>query len=132
MADGLHATGLSDRGAAAVRVHVESGECRCFLDGVPPPVSARFATALDEAVSPMVAPRYVVPRRVLTGPVGNAHGARAALGLLRPDGEVWHSVPTVLGTTAARAQAFAAAWDHWVGRRAGRLDRRSRGRRACW
>ena len=30
--------------------------------------------------------------------------------------EVWHSVPSVLGTRGKRAQAFAKAWDHWVGR----------------
>jgi hypothetical protein len=74
-----------------------------------------FATALDEVVSPMLDPRYVVPRWVLNGPVDNSHGLALALGRLRPDGEVWHSVPAVLGTTAARAQAFAAAWDRWVG-----------------
>ena len=63
----------------------------------------------------MVEPRYVVPRWVLTHPVDNADGFKAALGLLRPDGEVWHSVPTVLGTTSRRAQGFARAWDAWVG-----------------
>ena len=63
----------------------------------------------------MASPRYVVPRWVLAGPVDNADGVRAALGRLRPDGEVWHSVPSVLGTTGQRAQAFARAWDHWVG-----------------
>ena len=63
----------------------------------------------------MASPRYVVPRWVMTEPVDNADGLRAALGRLRPDGEVWHSVPTVLGTTGQRAQMFARSWDHWVG-----------------
>ena len=63
----------------------------------------------------MASPRYAVPRWVLVGPVDNADGVRAALGRLRPDGEVWHTVPSVLGTTGPRAQAFARAWDHWVG-----------------
>ena len=63
----------------------------------------------------MASPRYVVPRWVLDGPVDNPEGVQAALGRLRPDGEVWHSVPTVLGGTDAGARAFAAAWDHWVG-----------------
>jgi hypothetical protein len=116
VADGLHAAGLSSHGADAVRVEMdELGERRCFLDDVTAEESARFAGALDEVVSPMGAPRYVLPRWVLQGPVDNSDGLKAAFGRLRPDGEVWHTVPTVLGTTGQRAQAFAAAWDDWVG-----------------
>ena len=99
-----------------MRVEVdELGERRCYLEDVTPDVSARFATALDEVVSPMGTPRYVLPRWLLTEPVDNSDGLKAAFGRLRPDGEVWHTVPTVLGTTGQRAQAFAAAWDDWVG-----------------
>ncbi len=116
VADALHEAGLSPVGAAEVRVEVdEMGERRCSLAGVDPDTSATFAAALDEVVSPMGSPRYAVPRWVLVGPVDNADGVRAALGRLRPDGEVWHTVPSVLGTTGARAQSFARAWDHWVG-----------------
>ena len=32
-----------------------------------------------------------------------------------PDGEVWHTVPSVLAVNRTRADAFADAWDHWVG-----------------
>jgi hypothetical protein len=39
----------------------------------------------------------------------------AGFGRLRPDGVVWHAVPTVLGVNAERAAAYAKAWDHWVG-----------------
>jgi hypothetical protein len=103
-------------GSAAVATTLdERGEYRCVLDGVPPDVSAAFASALEEVVSPMASPRYVVPRWVRVGPVDNADGILAALGRLRPDAEVWHSVPTLLGTTGTRAQAFARSWDHWVG-----------------
>ena len=104
------------------------GERRCALEGVPAEESAAFATALDEVVSPMASPRYVLPRWVLQEPVDNADGLRVAFGRLRPDGEVWHSVPTVLGTTGRRAQAFAAAWDRWVGegRRSTPAARRAR------
>ena len=116
VADALRESGLAPRGAEAVQVVLDGhGEYRCALEGVEPDVSATFATALDEVVSPMVAPRYVVPRWVLQGPVDNRDGLAAAFGRLRPDGEVWHSVPTVLGTTGRRAQSFARAWDHWVG-----------------
>ncbi|QWZ09216.1 DEAD/DEAH box helicase family protein [Nocardioides panacis] len=116
VADGLHSAGLTSAGAAAVSVEVDTvGERRCALEGVPPEESAAFASALDEVVSPMASPRYVLPRWVLAGPVDNGDGLRVALGRLRADGELWHSVPTVLGTTGKRAQAFAAAWDRWVG-----------------
>jgi hypothetical protein len=99
-----------------VRVEIDpEGERRCSLEGVTPEVSAAFAASLDEVVSPMGEPRYVLPRWVLHDPIDNLDGIKAAFRLLRPDGEVWHSVPTVLGTTGRRAQAFAAAWDHWVG-----------------
>jgi hypothetical protein len=116
VADGLHSAGLSPVGADGVRVEIDpEGERRCSLEGVTPEVSAAFAASLDEVVSPMGEPRYVLPRWVLHEPIDNLDGIKAAFRLLRPDGEVWHSVPTVLGTTGRRAQAFAAAWDHWVG-----------------
>ena len=116
VADAMHDAELSPVGAEKVQAVLdEQGEYRCVLGGVDADVSAAFATALDEVVSPMASPRYVLPRWVLTGAVDNVDGLRAALGRLRPDGEVWHSVPTVLATTGTRAQAFARAWDHWVG-----------------
>ncbi len=116
VADGLHGAGLAPVGADGVRVEIDPlGERRCSLEGVDAAVSAMFASALDEVVSPMGEPRYVLPRWVLAGPIDNYDGIKAALGLLRPDGEVWHSVPSVLGATGKRAQTFAAAWDHWVG-----------------
>ncbi len=116
VADALRETDQSPVGAEAVHVVLdEHGEYRCALDGVEPSVSKLFAVSLDEVVSPMTSPRYVVPRWLLTGPVDNGDGFKAAFGLLRPDGEVWHTVPTALGTTGERAQAFARAWDRWVG-----------------
>ncbi len=116
VADALHATGLSPRGAAAVIVTVkERGQRRWEMVGVPVEVASAFATALDELLAPATAPGYVVRLEVLHGPVDLTHGLRAALGRLQPDGEVWHRVPTLLGTTVHRAEAFATAWDHWVG-----------------
>jgi len=116
VADALKETGLSPRGADGVQMHLdEDGDHRCVLEGVAPDVSAAFASSLDEAVSPMASPRYVVPRHVMLEPVDNEDGVRLLLGRLRPDAEVWHTVPTLLGTTAERAQTFARAWDRWVG-----------------
>jgi len=92
------------------------GEYRCLLAGVPEPESDLFATALDEALAPIGSPRYVVPRWPVSDPSrGFVDVARAAYGRVRPDGEVWHPVPTALGVNAARATAYGAAWSHWVG-----------------
>ena len=118
VADALHACGLVGADSAAVGIDVDAGgEYRCRLDGVPEEESAVFATALDEALGPVVAPRYVLPRHVVIDrerPV--AERVRAALGRpVAPDGEVWHPVPTVLGVRAERAKAYAAAFDRWVG-----------------
>ncbi|MBF4162788.1 DEAD/DEAH box helicase family protein [Nocardioides acrostichi] len=118
VADALHACGLVSVAAGAVSVVVDrDGVYRCRLTGVPEAESEVFAVALDEALSAMVAPRYVVPRHVVTGRERSADEllALARGGVLGPDGVVWHAVPTVLGTRAARAHAYARALDHWVG-----------------
>ena len=91
------------------------GEYRCLLAGVSEAESAVFATALDEALAPIGSPRYVVPRWVVTGPVTWPRTLRAAYGRIHADGEVWHPVPTVLGSNAQRAAAYGAAWGRWVG-----------------
>jgi hypothetical protein len=41
--------------------------------------------------------------------------ALAALRGVRPDGEVWHPVPTVLGVNANKAGAYRRAWTRWIG-----------------
>jgi hypothetical protein len=120
VADALCGAELTSAGAERVRVEVDAeGEYRCALDGVSPEESARFVGALDEVLSPMAAPRYVLPRYSRPAPSpglpGLAAGLAAALGRARPSGEVWHSVPSVLATRAEHAKVFAQAWDDWVG-----------------
>ncbi|GAB2638341.1 DEAD/DEAH box helicase family protein [Nocardioides ginkgobilobae] len=118
VADALHDCGLVGAGAAALAVEVDaSGEYRCRLAGVPEPESEVFARALDEALGPVLSPRYVVPRHLLLDrPRPTSELVAAARGrLLEPDGTVWHPVPTVLGVRAERAAAYARAFDHWVG-----------------
>ena len=116
VADGLRAAGLAARGAEAVQVEVdEEGEYRCVLTGVSESESAIFATALDEAVSPIVNPRYVLPRWVVGSEPTMADAVSAALGRGHADGVVWHAVPSVLGSNVTRAKAYAAAWDRWLG-----------------
>ncbi|MCW2757887.1 MAG: box helicase [Nocardioidaceae bacterium] len=118
VADALHDAGLTAAGASALRITLDDdGDYRCVLAEVTESESGVFATALDEVVSPIVAPRYVVPRWVpLPGPVGWLDATRTANGRPRPPGgEIWHAVPTVLGQNAKRTAAFSQAWDHWVG-----------------
>ena len=118
VADGLHRAGRSPVGAEALRVQVaHDGTTSYGLAGVDEDVSARFATAFEEVVSPMASPRYVVPRRVTSAPAeveGLKRGLRSR-GRHQPDGEVWHTVPSVLATHRDSADAFAAAWHHWAG-----------------
>ena len=77
LADGLHGADLVARGAEAVEVETtRSGEHRLLLGGVEEAESELFATALEELVSPLAAPRYVISRYV-TDPVERP-GAGAA------------------------------------------------------
>ena len=123
VADALHAAGRLPAGAEAVVVEIEPDgrggvEYRCRVDGVTEAESDLFATALDEAMGPVVAPRYVVPRWVVTTRATRAAWwtrTRAAYGRLHADGEVWHPVPTVLGANAGLAAHYSRAWARWVG-----------------
>jgi hypothetical protein len=73
VADALLDAELSPLGSAGVRVLVdEDGGSRCAIDGVDPLIEGTFATALDEVLSAMLAPRYVVPHRVLQGSATDA------------------------------------------------------------
>jgi hypothetical protein len=117
VADGLLAAGLVRRGSDSVEVVLDSeGEYRCVLHGVDEVEAETFATALDEAVSPVNLPRYLLPRWVRTKKdITLWSSLWAGLGRLEPDGVVWHAVPSVLGANADRAAAYARAWNHWVG-----------------
>ncbi|MGE5137185.1 MAG: DEAD/DEAH box helicase family protein [Gemmatimonadota bacterium] len=114
-ADGLHAAGLASRDASAVRVEsLPDGSYRARLQEVPAGESVTFSTALEEVLSPLAQPRYVVPRLIVQPP----HGPAAALGLAArrlvtgrlPATVVYHAVPTVLGVNKERAAAFERAW----------------------
>jgi len=120
VADGLHLNGLIRAGAAALTWHPDpDGRVRIELAGTGPTArddSTVFAEALAELLAPIGAPRYLVPRPVLTSPPDDrALGELPRPADVRPDGQAWHPVPTVLGTRAARAACFARAWDRWVG-----------------
>jgi superfamily II DNA or RNA helicase len=120
VADGLRDTGLSPVGAEAVRVRRDAeGTYRCLLDGVTPEVSETFTAALDEVLSPLTSPRYLLRRWTVRPPARGlrryAAGLRVAFALRRPTGEVWHPVPGAFATRLEHVQAFGDAWDRWVG-----------------
>ncbi len=119
VADALHTAGLASVGAEAVRVEIEpDGEYRLQLDGVDTATSAVFAGALDDLVSTVGDPRYLVPRYLLGSKPGwspDGAGWRFLLTRkLRPDGVVWHAVPTALGIRRELVDAFVSAWNGWV------------------
>ncbi|HEY0452075.1 helicase-related protein, partial [Actinophytocola sp.] len=119
VADALAACGLSRRGAEGVRVRTEpDGGYRFSLTDVDTAASERFALALDEVLSPVTTPRYLVPRYVVrpeTGTGARHTRARAWLrGEARADGVVYHAVPTVFGQNRQRTTAFVTAWNRWV------------------
>jgi len=64
-------------------------------------LSLRFAEALEQIISPVDYPRYLIDRR------------------LRGRAVMWHAVPDVFGVNKSAAQAFAEQWRRYVGR--GRL-----------
>jgi hypothetical protein len=117
VAEALHATGLVEVGADGVRVEFEStGEYRARLAGVDERDSALFATALEEVLAPLFSPRYVVPRRIV---VERDRSRRELIRIgrdrqLAADGVVWHAMPSAL-SRRPHADAFATAWDHWIG-----------------
>jgi hypothetical protein len=119
-ADALHAAGLASRGGDAVRVEAQpDGSYRARLEEVPAAESALFAEALDEVLSPLSQPRYVIPRLILAPPAGRAAAARlAARRLLTghvPATVVYHAVPSALSGNKKLATAFERAWNDRVG-----------------
>lgn len=78
-----------------------------------------FAAALDEVLSPIGSPRYLVPRYLLAprrpGKWGrHVAGWRWRHGRAPGNAVIYHAVPTMLGANAKRARLFAAAWSRWV------------------
>ena len=117
VADALQERGLSPRGAEGVTVSVAAdGETRIRLD-VPPGIdddaaaSQVFAEALDEVLGVIEHPRYLVSR-----PGWEDRAPRwYESGSPRPDTEIWHQVPAVLGVNRAGVDAFLASWHRHVG-----------------
>jgi hypothetical protein len=118
-ADGLHAAGMTSKGGTAVRVEaLADGSYRARLDDVTGRESELFSAALDEALSPLAQPRYVVPRLLIPPPAGRGAAlrlaARRVLAGHVPASVVYHAVPAILGTKRQLATAFQQAWNRHV------------------
>jgi superfamily II DNA or RNA helicase len=120
VADALHTSGKAAAGADAVRVvPTVDGWLRCELTGVPVEESERFATALDELLAPLAAPRFLVGRRVVPAPATRrgrlVQATRVLLGLPIEGAVAWHAVPRVFQRGNDPVEAFRSAWEHWIG-----------------
>ena len=117
VADGLRGAGLSPVGHEGLRVGTDPEGHATFTLAADESASAAFADAFEETLAPMSGPRYVLPRHVTSPPRGFdglLRGLKSPGGAV-PDGEVWHTVPSVLAQDRDRADAFADAWDRWLG-----------------
>ena len=115
VASALSSAGLVSRDGSAVRLEPQpDGGYRARLGEVPAAESATFAAALEEVLSPLAQPRYVVPRLFLPRPSSRREARqlawRRARGKPVEATVVYHAVPAVLGVNKARATLFASAW----------------------
>jgi hypothetical protein len=117
---------LTDEASSSLAIEPRaSGYLRCFLRSASPRESELFVRALNETISPVEFPRYLVSRRV-------ASPSRRRLSLLaralmrRPIFERrWVVVPDDLGRNKQRAEVFARAWQRWLGPAALQFTQRS-------
>lgn len=118
VADGLHRAGALPAGAEAVLTRTSpDGRLGFLLRTDDEAASARYAEALEEVLAPLTSPRYVVPRRTHAAPRG-VEGLRRGLadrGRQLDHDRAWHAVPSAVAGHRRTADAYAAAWDHWVG-----------------
>jgi superfamily II DNA or RNA helicase len=119
--EALAVTGGITAALGPANVHVvvqDDGQYRCFLDGASTEESARFAEALEQLMSPLAAPRYIIPRYVVERPASLLQAAALALrlssGRTRSRTVVYHAVPDWLAVNRERADAFARAWNRYV------------------
>jgi superfamily II DNA or RNA helicase len=120
LADALVSAELVDprNGSAAVRVVPQpDGYYRCLLDGADATEAKIFAVALDELISPLWDPRWIIARRVLEPPLGVVGAAGEYIRRWFPPeaaSVVWHELPRVLARRRERVAAFEVAWRRWV------------------
>lgn len=96
----------------------EDGYYRCYVTGIDDEQSAVFATALDDLLAPLAAPRYIIPRYIADAPEHLLQSVRLGLRYLASgrigSSVVYHAVPDVLARNRDRVGAFERAWRRHV------------------
>lgn len=96
----------------------EDGYYRCYLTDVDDNASQLFATSLDELLSPLIAPRYIIPRYISQPPSSVMESMQLGVRYLRNgrtgDTVVYHAVPESLGRNRARVHHFERAWNRHI------------------
>jgi superfamily II DNA or RNA helicase len=119
VADALQAAGMVGRDGASVWVEPQPDGYRARLRDCSAAESATFAAALEEVLSPLAQPRYIVPRLFLPRPEGRraaiALAVRRLTGRGIPATVVYHPVPAALAANRKLAETFARAWRARVG-----------------
>ncbi len=91
-----------------------AGYLRVFLSAATAAENDRFSVALDDVLSPADFPRYLVSRLVPGGSGSGRSLVRVARGK-RPFDRRWAAVPSDLGRSKQRAEAYHEAWTRWLG-----------------
>lgn len=125
VADALHGCGLTEAGVDALQVRpAGDGWTTCLLDAGRQD-AARFAAALEELLSPLEDPRWLVSR--LVPPVPTSARDRRRLAVAAATGRpvavpvAWQAVPAELSRVRERLAVFETAW--WKNVGPGRLLR---------
>lgn len=107
---------LTEQAAASLAIEPRaSGYLRCYLRAATPEESARFASALDGALTPGDFPRYLISRLVPAPGRSPLRPLGRLLARKPPFERRWVAVPDDFGRTRQRAQAYARAWQRWLG-----------------
>lgn len=121
VAEALRATGGTPEtlGSNSVRLVVQQeGYYRCLLDGTTSEQTALFAQSMDELLSSLAAPRYIIPRYVIELPASVIKTAwlvlRLSAGKKTSSTVVYHAVPAWLAANKERATKFAGSWNRYV------------------
>lgn len=102
--------------ASVVLTPRAGGMLRCSLASGDADENARFTAALEEAISPAIAHRYLVSRPVRPAALTRRRALLRYLGTRPPLDRHWHPVPSDLGRNRKRAQAYHRAWRRYLGR----------------
>jgi superfamily II DNA or RNA helicase len=107
---------LTEQAAASLAIEPRaSGYLRCYLRTATPEESRRFTSALDGALAPDDFPRYLISRLVPSPGRSPLRPLARLLARKQPFERRWVAVPPDLGRTKQRAEAYARAWQRWLG-----------------